>query len=247
MGEREPMTPTLLGTLAVLALIDSTSFGTLVIPLWLMLAPGRVRPARVIVFLGTVAAFYLGVGLLLLAGATGLRSALGGADPARLLQLPGVRIAELVLGVALLVGSFWIDSPKRRAAAASKGPGRLNRWREQAMGEGRSGGLVLLALAAALVEVGSMLPYLAGIGLVSASGIDWPASGLVVAGYCAVMIVPALVLLVVRTVAARAVEPVLRRLSDWLSAHAASTTAWIVGIVGFLLARDAALGLGLFG
>ncbi|MFD0451694.1 hypothetical protein ACFQZK_13380 [Rhodococcus aetherivorans] len=31
----------LLGTLAVLALVDSTSLGTLVVPLWLLTVPGR--------------------------------------------------------------------------------------------------------------------------------------------------------------------------------------------------------------
>jgi hypothetical protein len=284
------MTVTLLASLLVLALIDSTSFGTLVIPIWLMLAPGRVRPGRVIVFLATVAVFYLGVGLLLLAGSSLVQDALGVADAESILAVPGVRVAELVLGLGLLVGSFAIDSPKRRAATGAgttdgARPGRLTRWREQAMGAtadggtaiglaggttadaaagdtaaggdggtaggatagGRGiGGLVLLALAAALVEVGSMLPYLAGIGLIGTSSIDRPASALLLAGYCLVMIAPALVLLLVRIVAARIVEPPLRRFSDWLSRHAASTTAWIVGIVGFLLARDAAIALDLF-
>ena len=59
------MPPDLLGQLVVLALIDSTSFGTLLIPLWFLLVPGRVRAHRVLVFLGTVAAFYLGVGIAL--------------------------------------------------------------------------------------------------------------------------------------------------------------------------------------
>jgi hypothetical protein len=46
----------LLGSLAVLALIDSTSFGTLLIPIWLMMSPFGVRPGRILQFLGTVAA-----------------------------------------------------------------------------------------------------------------------------------------------------------------------------------------------
>ena len=35
------MTTTLAVSLAVLALVDSTSFGTLLIPIWLLLTPGR--------------------------------------------------------------------------------------------------------------------------------------------------------------------------------------------------------------
>jgi hypothetical protein len=256
----------LLGSLAVLALIDSTSFGTLLIPVWLMMAPGRIRPQRVVVFLVTVAAFYLAVGAALLAGVQALAGAFDGGLAA-ILESPAARILQLVLGVVLFGVSFWIDSPKRRARAAGAGPGRVHRWRERAMGgapgmpaAGADSGstttrpqatgllaLMGLALAAAAIEVGSMIPYLAGIGLISTSGLEWPATGLLLAGYCGVMVLPALVLLVARVVAARAVEPALTRLSDWMTKHAASTTAWIVGIVGFLLARDAAVALGLFG
>ncbi|MCP9786755.1 hypothetical protein [Cyanobium sp. N5-Cardenillas] len=51
------MTIERLAPLVALALIDSTSFGTLLIPLWLMLVPGRPRSGRIVLFLGTVAAF----------------------------------------------------------------------------------------------------------------------------------------------------------------------------------------------
>jgi hypothetical protein len=60
------------------------------------------------------------------------------------------------------------------------------------------------------------------------------------------MVLPALVLLAARLVARNAVEPVLRRINDWMVKNAASTTGWVLGIVGFLVARDAAWRLGLF-
>ena len=53
----------LAASLAALALIDSTSFGTLLIPIWLLLAPGRVRAGRMLVYLGTIAVFYFAVGM----------------------------------------------------------------------------------------------------------------------------------------------------------------------------------------
>ena len=77
----------LLGSLAVLALIDSTSFGTLVIPVWLMLAPGRIRPQRVLVFLVTVAVFYLAVGVALLSGVRATASHLHPSEDAHPLPL----------------------------------------------------------------------------------------------------------------------------------------------------------------
>ena len=56
-------------SLVGLALVDSTSFGTLLIPVWLLLAPGRTRWGRVLLYLGTVAVFYLALGVALSAGA----------------------------------------------------------------------------------------------------------------------------------------------------------------------------------
>ena len=64
-----------------------------------------------------------------------------------------------------------------------------------------------------------------------------PARFALLAGYCLVMIVPALVLLGVRIVAAGAVERPLRRFTAWMQRTGAENTAWLLGILGFLLAR----------
>ncbi|KPC71631.1 hypothetical protein ADL26_15330, partial [Thermoactinomyces vulgaris] len=103
-----------------------------------------------------------------------------------------------------------------------------------------------LALGAATIEVATMLPYLAAIGMVTSAGIGAAGITATMAGYCLVMVLPALVLLAARLVARNAVEPVLRRINDWMVKNAASTTGWVLGIVGFLVARDAAWRLGLF-
>ena len=235
--------PALLGALTVLALIDSTSFGTLLIPIWLMLTSGRIRRSRILLYLATVAGFYLIVGLVLLVLATTTLpqlTALAASTPFLWVQL--------VVGVGMLVGSFFIGGKRSRER---RGPGRLARWRERAVTDaaGERGGilpLMGLAVAAAGVEVASMLPYLVGIGLISTSELDAASQVLVLAGYCLVMVLPALVLLGIRSVASRAIEAGLRRMSAWMERNAAETTAWIVGIIGFLLARSAAAELGLF-
>lgn len=41
-----------------LALVDSTSVGSLFIPVWLLLAAGRVPVGRILAYLGTIAGFY---------------------------------------------------------------------------------------------------------------------------------------------------------------------------------------------
>lgn len=227
------MTLTTAATLTVLALVDSTSFGTLLIPIWLLLAPGRIRVGRVLVFLGTVAGVYLLLGIALVAGASAL---LGDLDA--LAEDPVVTRVQLVVGVGLLVGSFFIGGKKKDGEDRPRG--RLLGWRERAMGTGSGiGGLMTLALAAVALEVVTMLPYLAATGLIASTDLGMPARVVVLAGYCLVMILPALVLMAGRLVARRAVEPVLERLSRWMERHGGETTGWIVGIVGFLVARDA--------
>lgn len=219
-----------LASLVALALVDSTSFGTLLIPIWLLLHPGRVRTARMLVFLGTVATFYFAVGVGFVAGAATVLPGIGAALDAR-----AVLWVLLVLGVAMFIYSFRMKP--------SSGGGRLARWRERAMTDGRVWGLVGLALTATVVELGSMLPYLAAVGLVATADLAAGEVALVMAGYCLVMITPALVLLGLRVGLGHRIEPVLQRISSWLTSS--NALAWAVGIVGFLLARYAAARLGL--
>lgn len=241
----------LAAALAALALIDSTSFGTLLIPIWLLLVPGRVRVGRILVYLGTIVVFYFAIGMAIALGATTFTT-----EIAAVLETRPAQWIQLALGVGLLVLSFRFDSKKRK-----EGGGRVMRWRERALGveeahgadaatrtrKGSALSLAGLALAAATVEVATMLPYLAAIGLITTAGLGAVEVTGTMAAYCAVMVLPALVLLAGRLFAHNAVEPLLVKVNDWMTKHAASTTGWVVGIVGFLVARDAFLHLDLFG
>ncbi|MFC8920969.1 GAP family protein [Cellulosimicrobium sp. NPDC057127] len=249
------------GVLVVLALIDSTSFGTLLVPVWLLLAPGRLRGGRVLAYLATVAGFYLVVGVVVMLGAGAFLERFGAA-----LDTRAATIVQLLLGIGLFALSFRFDGKRAaRRRAESGGGGRLSRWRERALGieaaaDGRVGAaagptasaatgttsrgtsvlpLVGLALGAASIEVATMLPYLAAIGIITTSDVAWPASAGVLAAYCVVMVAPALLLLLGRLVAARAVDPLLRRLDAWLTKNAAEMTGWVLGVLGVLLALNA--------
>jgi hypothetical protein len=255
----------LAGALAVLALVDSTSFGTLLIPVWLLISPGRVRVGRMVIYLGSIAGFYALVGLVILLGAGAMSDTLATLSSTR-----PFLIAQLLIGVGLFAWSFKLEpiggrrtaEPMASATAAGTGPaagagtgadtasaadqpvaptGKLSLWRERVLGSESGSGLALatLAVGAGLVEVATMLPYLAALGLIGTQGPGWPTSGLWILGYCLVMIAPALVLTAARVFAARLVAGPLGRLDSWLTRNAASTTAWVVGIVGFLVARDA--------
>jgi NhaP-type Na+/H+ or K+/H+ antiporter len=90
--------------LVALALIDSTSFGTLLVPLWLMLAPGRLRPGRVVLFLFTVAGFYLAFGVALGAGATRMLDRLD-----ETMTSEPVRVIQSVVGFGLVVAGITLE------------------------------------------------------------------------------------------------------------------------------------------
>ncbi|MEJ3747396.1 GAP family protein [Actinomycetes bacterium KLBMP 9797] len=225
----------LLLSLAGLALVDSTSIGTLFIPIWLMLVPGPVRVGRVFVYLGTVAGFYFVVGVLLVLGAGPILDALGGS-----LDHPVALWIQLGIGIMLFALSFRFDSKRRR----NKGPGPIARWRERATsGAAGTRWLIGLALIAALAEVATMLPYLGAIGMMTTSDLGAALVPALLAGYCVVMVLPAVLLLGVRVAGRDRVEPLLRRMSAWIERNAASTTGWVLGIAGFLVARDAAFRL----
>jgi hypothetical protein len=205
------MSIAIIGSLVVLALLDSTSIGTLFVPIVLMLVPGRLPAGRIFGYLVTIAVFYLLLGVLVMLGAGALFDRFGDALDSR----PGYWV-QLVLGVGLFLLSFRFD-PKRRAA---KGKSPTANWTTRVQRASAStGALTTLALTAGLLEVATMFPYLGAIALVAGAGLD-----------------P-----VVK------VAPLLTKVNNWFEKHAIGATGWILAIVGFLVARDAAVRLGLFG
>lgn len=244
--------------LVLLALIDGLSVGTLLLPLFFLLAPGRPRVARIMLYLATITLFYLLVGVLFMTGLVNVVDF--GRD---FIASPAGQGTLLVVGLAMLAAGILIgvaDSQKKKAAravAAGGGadggpapaapqPGRLVRWRDRLLADRASNRAIMgVALAAGLIEVVSMLPYLIGMTLLAEASITMPARYAMLAGYCLVMILPALVLLVARVVAAGLVERPLQRLADWLQRTGSENTSWLLGIVGFLIARGAAAQLGL--
>ncbi|MBJ8341411.1 GAP family protein [Antrihabitans sp. YC3-6] len=227
------MTTVLVLGLVGLALVDSTSIGTLVVPVWLLLSPKRPSVRMLAYYLATIAAFYFVVGVALAlvaqAGTDWLQSSL---------RSPVVLVPQLAVGVGLFALSWRFDSKKRRSRGE---PDRVARWRERAIDSQSSGrGLAILAVSAATLELFSMLPYLAAIGLLVASPLSAVQWIPLLACYCVVMIAPALLLVGARTAMHDRIEPLLRRIDAFLIRHADSAAGWALGIVGFLLARDAA-------
>ena len=213
------MTLGLVAALAGLALLDSTSIGTLFVPIWLMLTPGRLRLARFGVYLGTITVFYFAVGVLIVLGASQVIAHLDG-DIALW--------SQLVLGVFLFAVSFRFDGKKKLDTG---------KWQNRVSGS--TPALAGVAVLAGVVELATMVPYLGAIAMMSAADLRPAQIGLLLAGYCLVMILPAVVLLGGRLAFRSRIEPVLNRISRWFAEKGAGTTGWILGIAGFLVASDA--------
>ncbi|MFI6393909.1 GAP family protein [Nonomuraea sp. NPDC050540] len=215
------MTTTVLLTLVGLALVDSTSFGTLGVPLVMMLASDRRQVGRMIIYLATITLFYFLVGVALMLGLSALLENFGDVFQSRTFLW-----VQLVVGVGLFLLSWRFDSKKQK-----------KRWEPRLGGPGT---MVSLALTMGVVEVATMAPYLAAIGIMTASGLTPMQWGPVLAGYVLVMVLPPLALMAGRGLAGDRLEPKLAKLRDWILRNAASMVGWTLAIVGFLIARDAA-------
>lgn len=213
------MTLGLLAALAGLALLDSTSIGTLFIPIWLMLTPGRLRLSRFAVYLGTITVFYFVVGILIVLGVSQID-----------FDNRATLWAQLVIGVVLFLVSFKFDGKKKADAG---------KWQARVSANGSGVALAGIALLAGLVELATMLPYLGAIGMMSAADLNPAQIVLLLAGYCVVMVVPAVLLLAGRIALRSRIEPFLTKVSTWFAEKGAGATGWILGAAGFLVARDA--------
>ena len=128
----------LLLALPALALADSTSFGTLLIPVWLMTAR-QVLVRQHLLYLAVVGACYWVLGLALAFGLSAAWDDLRG-----LTDTTPALVVQLAVGLGLVVFALL---PSRWRPAAR--PGRAARWRDELLSSSTSARpLVVLALVA---------------------------------------------------------------------------------------------------
>lgn len=105
--------------LAVLALIDATSIGTLVIPIWLLLRRDYRRAIpKVLAYLGIIAVFYWLLGLGLRAGWLAGTQLL----PDGFFDAPLLRMLALLVGGAMLTWALLSKPAGKDAAGSPQGP-----------------------------------------------------------------------------------------------------------------------------
>lgn len=242
----------LLLTLGLLALVDATSIGTLVIPLWMVLrANDRKNLAYAVYYLFVLGGFYLLVGLLILGGATWIQDVASGGFFDSAIS----RWIALLVGGGLVAWSLTMNTRSAKVSSASQAAitgdgdampgvktaephteGRWGKKLDRALGTLR--GVALLGLTAGLLELPTMLPYLGAIGLLSQSSFQFAVQATFLVLYCLLMLVPGLAIIGLRALAGARLTRVFNRLSNWLERASKESLAWIVGIVGFLLVRS---------
>lgn len=247
------MTPDMVLQLTVLALIDATSIGTLLIPLWLLLRAGsRGNTGRILAYLAVLGGFYLGIGLLVLGGAGALLEPLL-ASEVKWIEQPAPRWVALLAGGSMLLWALMqrpaekrqqvhagnAGEPGEAAPQGGAGPGAAEgTWGPRISAAlGSRFGVVALALAAGLLELPTMLPYLGAIGILTAAPLPFAASAAALLGYALVMLLPALALLVMARVAGKRLDAVLKSLVGFAARASGEGLWWVVGIAGFLLMR----------
>lgn len=224
--------------LLVLALIDATSMGTLVIPVILLVTGegGAMRVAgRTLIYLGVIGVFYLALGIGLLAGLLPLLDRIGpwlGSEP--------VLFVLALVGLGLVIWSFRIDPAAIRKRGGDP-EASARRWTDRARrASGEPTLLIGLALLAGVVEAASMIPYLAAMGIIAEMGIGLAQGSLVLVAYCAVMILPAIVLCAVRAALGAHADRALDRAHDWAVKNVTSAFSWAVGIIGAIILLNTA-------
>ncbi|MGN7860916.1 GAP family protein [Microbacterium sp. 22303] len=225
-----------LGVLVGLALADSTSIGTLVIPIWLLMRE-RLEVGRILLYLVVIAGFYWVLSLALLAFVTQVTEFAHTLQPDRSWSW-----IQLAAGVIVLGLGIWTD---RRPGPSTAQPSRAGRWRSRTLRLDGNRAIIGLALTAGVLEAATMLPLLAAVGMIERSTFSPIESALAVSGYVAIMMLPAIALLAVRVgIGERAAQP-LAAAGRWLERQSNAVIATILIVLGGLVAADAAIRLDL--
>ncbi len=205
-----------------LALLDTLSPAVIGVTLFVLLSGARRMALPLFAFLLTVSFFYFSAGVGLMLGLGSFVSRLGHVG-----DHPVALWGQALLGAALFGYSFVM--PTKPAAGARRREPRS--FRVPVM--------IGLGVTTGVFEIGTALPYLAAIGIMTTAGlapVQWVP---LLAGYTLVMVLPpALTYLGYRLLGER-VRPRLQRWREKLEAGSRETLAWIIGIAGFLLLANA--------
>ncbi|MEV4109897.1 GAP family protein [Nonomuraea sp. NPDC049695] len=208
-----------IGAVLGLALLDTLSPTVIGITLYLLLARPRRVGALLGVYLGSVAIAYFVLGVLLMLG-------LGAVVP--VVDDTVWAWGQAVLGVALIVGSYFI--PDKNSERASIRAARSYTMRS----------MLLLGLGTWLFEFVTAVPYFAALGIMTAADLPAVQWSPLLGGYVTIMVIPGILLFAVWAALGDRMRGRFERWQSKLSSGSRTTLRWIVGIAGFLILLDAA-------
>ncbi|RNL86960.1 GAP family protein [Halostreptopolyspora alba] len=216
------MSPEILIPIGGLALLDTLSPAVLGVTLFVLLSGNRRTALPLFAYLLTVALFYFSAGVGLMLGLGSVISRLGNVG-----DHPVVLWGQALLGAALLGYSFVM--PTRPTAGARRREPRSFRVPT----------MIGLGVTTGVFEIGTALPYLAAIGIMSTA--ELPAAWWVplLAGYTIVMVLPPALMYLAHRILGERMRPRLQRWREKVTSGSRETLAWIIGIAGFLLLSDA--------
>lgn len=222
-----------------LALVDSLSVGTLVIPLTLLLRWGRLRTIPYATYLGTITVAYFALGITLMLGFAGIGPIITEAT-----QTDWARWVTLVLGAALALFGIVAPNPKKPEPGETNVPTDTTKMQKAT----RAGlaGMVSLALGAAVIEAATMLPYLAAIGIMQSFEITPLLRLALLAAYCIIMVLPAMLAGAAMGLVGDRLADRLQRWIPRLNYEAKVTLLWIAAIVGITMVYRSATALNLW-
>ncbi|WP_411551880.1 GAP family protein [Paenibacillus lautus] len=207
-----------------LALLDSLSFASIVVTIFLLLSTAY-RPDRIMAYLLTVAGFYILLGIALMNGAgVILQFWLSGWKEHAVMSY-----MQLLLGIILvLIGVRLDNKPKGRSY-------KLERIRPQ----DTYPSMMKLGISVSMIEAVTMLPFLSAIGLMTTRRLEVYEWMPMLAAYCAVMIAPPCLLLTLRYLIGDKANGLLSKINRKIEPYTQEALAVIAIIAGIYLISDA--------
>lgn len=196
--------------------MDTLSPATLGVTVYLLLTDKERLTKRLLVYLLTIAGFYFAVGVSLMLGLDFLLEIISGVFQNRI-----VSWTFFIIGVILFIASFYVPTKKSSDLPAPKSKSILS--------------MVALGFTTSLIEVGTVFPYFAAIGIMTTSNLSWVEWSSILAGYNFIMVLPSLVLFLFYLLFGRWMQTSLEKLRVKIANYTGSALSWIMCIVGLIL------------
>ncbi len=202
-----------------LALIDSINPSALLVTLFLLAGPSPGR--KILVYISTIFVVSLTLGIVLMLGLDLLLN-----NVSSLIDNSVVYAVQLAIGALMLL--YAMTAPDKKTASTPALPKQYS-----------TAALIFLGITVTLMEAPTAIPYLAAISILISAESSLTQWLTVLVIYNFIFIAPPLLLLVLQTVLGERIKARLDSFQIWLTGAAREGFLWIVGIVGFLLLRDA--------